>query len=295
MVVAIDNFFGCYLLYCKNPKYKGRTYIGFTVNPERRIKQHNAGKLKGGAWRTSGRGPWDMALIVHGFPSDIAALRFEWAWQNPDRSRRLRHVPGKKKKESAFAFRVRVMASMLCQTPWKKLPLVVRWLKQEYALDLDPIAPTHVPIAYGPVTAKHKKHKAEADNSQDTDLRNQQPVSSEESDSDSDEICMSLMHRITKKTQPPTQKKPKGGQNYVECSICSCNIVDDDDDKLSCISKECPSTTHLICLAKHFTSKSAPHQLLPVEGNCPVCEVSMLWGDLIRETQGFHQYLRATS
>lgn len=59
------KFFGVYILYSNNPKQKGHVYIGFTVNPQRRIRQHNR-EIKGGAWKTGkNKGTWYVFCFVY--------------------------------------------------------------------------------------------------------------------------------------------------------------------------------------------------------------------------------------
>ncbi len=57
-----------------------RTYIGATKDVHRRLQQHN-GTLSGGAKATRGK-VWDRICHVRGFPTEKAALQFEWAWKH---------------------------------------------------------------------------------------------------------------------------------------------------------------------------------------------------------------------
>uniref|UniRef100_A0A1I7YY19 Structure-specific endonuclease subunit SLX1 homolog n=1 Tax=Steinernema glaseri TaxID=37863 RepID=A0A1I7YY19_9BILA len=151
---VLDEFFGVYCLISQSPlkHYKNRCYIGYTVDPNRRIRQHNGGAQKGGANKTDNRGPWEMVCIVHGFPNSVSALRFEWAWQNPDKSRRLRALGLKKSpKESPFAFRLRIVCHMLNSEPWNRLALTFRWLQPQFELPFpaDVTPPSHMDVQYG--------------------------------------------------------------------------------------------------------------------------------------------------
>ena len=75
-----------YLLLA-TPK-RNATYVGATVDLERRLRQHNK-EIKGGAVATTTRvkngDTWIRAAYVQGFPDWQAALQFEWRWKQLSR------------------------------------------------------------------------------------------------------------------------------------------------------------------------------------------------------------------
>jgi len=73
-----------YLLECSD----NSTYVGATVDVDRRLRQHNK-EIKGGAHATGikvNQGKiWERACYVEGFPDWRAALQFEWRWKQLSR------------------------------------------------------------------------------------------------------------------------------------------------------------------------------------------------------------------
>jgi structure-specific endonuclease subunit SLX1 len=64
------------------------TYVGATVDLERRLRQHNK-EIKGGAHATGAKvdkgETWIRACHVAGFPDWPSALQFEWRWKHISR------------------------------------------------------------------------------------------------------------------------------------------------------------------------------------------------------------------
>jgi len=73
-----------YLLYCDNC-----TYVGATVDLNRRLRQHNK-EITGGAMATGRKvtngKTWKRICHVSGFPDWKSTLQFEWRWKQITRT-----------------------------------------------------------------------------------------------------------------------------------------------------------------------------------------------------------------
>ncbi|GAB4860214.1 hypothetical protein Ancab_011693 [Ancistrocladus abbreviatus] len=125
------GFFACYLLASLSPRHKGHTYIGFTVNPRRRIRQHN-GEIRSGARRTKGRRPWEMVLCIYGFPTHVSALQFEWAWQHPTESLAVRKAAASFKSLSGVPNKIKLAYTMLTLHTWQSMNLTVNFFSTKH-------------------------------------------------------------------------------------------------------------------------------------------------------------------
>ena len=79
----------CYILGQSKQLQKGtgKTYNGYTVNLNRRLRQHN-GEIKGGAFATKGVGPWEfIAVMTCETWTNVRAMQVEWLIRYPTRKK----------------------------------------------------------------------------------------------------------------------------------------------------------------------------------------------------------------
>lgn len=142
------SFYCCYLLR-SSPKPRS-FYIGSTPDPVRRLRQHN-GELTAGAYRTKRQGsrPWNIGMLVYGFPTKIHALMFEHAWQHPYQTRHIpveSRVTKKRGSGNGMAHRVANVRLLLRSEFFRRLKLKIcifdpeiheTWVKNKFGVDLE--------------------------------------------------------------------------------------------------------------------------------------------------------------
>ena len=118
----MDNWV-CYII-----ENSGYTYVGVSNNAEKRLRAHN-GKISGGAKYTTSKGKgWKHICIVHGFPTKIESLQFEWA---------LKHVPPRN--AGGVKNRIKKLNILLNKEYWtsraplaETMPLTIEWIDDTY-------------------------------------------------------------------------------------------------------------------------------------------------------------------
>lgn len=98
-----------FFCYCLKSTVSNRTYVGASVNVNRRLRQHN-GIISGGAKYTTSNRPWELKIVVSGFSTWREALQFEYRWKKT----RIQY-----KGLTAFERRKKCLQRLLEKNPWK--------------------------------------------------------------------------------------------------------------------------------------------------------------------------------
>lgn len=295
----IPAFYCCYLL--RSISKPSSLYIGSTPNPVRRLAQHN-GLSKGGAGRTSRiqLRPWEMACIVTGFPSNIAALQFEWAWQNPHLTT---HIPRDQRIAQARTkewlspksgrTRTRPMRPrmdlknrlwnlhlLLRVDYFSKWPLDVRFFRKD-------VYQTWKAWSERVDAQIRPEIKILLDFQDETTHINS--VHDAKSTQQENAFSQSSLKRVDATYAPIRaflEKSPFVLDESIDhdCNICHAPLDLHQDLIAICPHTNCSSISHVTCLSQRFSEESgAAESILPSSGTCPECKSQLDWAMLMKE------------
>ncbi|UKZ93523.1 uncharacterized protein TrAFT101_008437 [Trichoderma asperellum] len=270
-----------YAVYVLRSTVRSRSiYVGSTPNPPRRLKQHN-GEAKGGAVRTSRESlrPWEMIVLVTGFPSSVAALKFEWALNNPHLTL---HIPKedritvatRRKKNGMPARSPHALDSIIPNLHLlTSVPSFARWPLNVHFFSKD----AHEAWVDRLITSK-------------TPARAGLEVFSDLGASADDQSTTSRgIHSLPLDYWPMKEYIEKAHNTVLfekqgQCIHCHEEMESDQGLYAVCPNDGCEAMGHLDCWSKRaLASDDDPTAILPNSCECPSCGGKIRWGDMIKE------------
>ncbi|KAL9080825.1 MAG: hypothetical protein Q9157_000521 [Trypethelium eluteriae] len=262
METPIPAFYCCYLL--RSTVRRNSLYVGSTPNPPRRVKQHN-GSAPGG------------------FPSKIAALQFEWAWQKTHLTRHLPEAEREKRAPAKFKRKppprsLSVILSdlhlLLRVKSFERWPLGLRFFADDVYKAWQVLEErVSVPIRDGISINFTPSKPTRTDHGISLGPDQVQGVGSLD-------LGYSSMKPLLEKTLVTL------ATNTVKhnCTKCKEEIQLPKALALVCPRDTCQGVWHLSCLSQELLAPDgSQNSLIPTKGSCPSCNVEMEWSMLMKD------------
>ena len=262
-----------------------------------------------------------MALVLYGFPTQVQALQFEWAWQHPAKSKAVRSTAASigRSGQQGVKGKIRLMLAMLHLSPWKFYPLTLQFLSSSYAAHMSSpgmmATPSHIQVLVAPMEDLPSCIHDEDDHEEEERQMTEQEGASEGDDgpstggssSDSSSSSGRSSSRGSPETDTGSNSKVKSKRQPKAkaacCALCDLEVVK--KQEMSC---SCGCSYHMDCLAGVWIAlvheerislsqgqpssssslsltREASHgegQRVPNEGLCPSCQKKLSWISLLQ-------------
>ncbi|KAG7903091.1 hypothetical protein KL905_001510 [Ogataea polymorpha] len=277
------RFYCVYLL--RSIARKNSFYIGSTPDPHRRLRQHNGDLAFGGADRTKKNKlrPWQMTMVVYGFPSKISALQFEYAWHHAYRTR---HIPvknriGTRNSGNSVHIKIANLKLLLSAHAFRRMGLRVAIFQKD-------IYDIWVVNRYNVSVSESVLLKLDFEENQQKLIQGgnyeQMKAFVKSLEKDEDDYFEISLEKLEQ-------------NNTRICCVCN-RVVDQFEDVLGfCASKSCHALYHVQCWAEEMTkdliSEPLSHTvppLTPVKGKCVKCQKVNWWWPTVKNSMRLHQH-----
>ncbi|CAK5281430.1 unnamed protein product [Mycena citricolor] len=216
-----------------------------------------------------------MQMIVHGFPSKLAALQFEWAWQHAHISRHLRDDAGQAllRRATSLMTQIRTVRMMLSMHPWSMWPLHIKLFTEAAFKGWKTVNEKGNPPPLPPGFTSCVELEGVDGRSGRVGSGRQEPLSVDDAQFTSAYLLKNTELLST-------------SNGHLTCSICKKEIEEYSTTPLQttlCPTSGCSAVSHLHCLSQDFLSRETENTaMVPRGGQCHSCRTYVLWGDVIR-------------